>query len=273
MAGMQRNDVHDGTRCEPITPHLGAVVHGFDLQRPMNGGQRERFLDAMARRLVLVAEDLDLSPVALRDLATGFGPAHMHHPDEGVVFAEGLPEVLELRRDASSAHVFGGGGWHADVTFQKPSGYLSFLHARTVPPVGGDTGFASTIASFAALSPAMRDLLRTLNAVHSYDGPGAPERKGLTAVHPVVRRHPRTGHEGLYINTMFVTRFEGMTPEESKPLIEYLERHMTRHEFTCRIRWKPGQLVVWDNRFTLHLPCDDFAGHPRHMIRCATLET
>jgi taurine dioxygenase len=257
---------------QAITPHLGAVVRGLDLSRKPDAVLREQLEVAMAQHLMLVIEDQDLSPEQLRDLALAFAPPHLHHPDDNVFFAGGLPEVLELRREAEGGHLFGGGGWHADVTFQKPAGYFSFLHAKVLPPVGGDTGFASTVAAFRTLSPGMQDMLRGMSAVHSYDGPGRPEHSTLTVAHPVVRKHPRTGTEGLYLNTMFVTRFEGMTPTESRPLLLWLEAHMTRMEFTLRLRWKPGHLVIWDNRFTLHYPSNDFTGHERRMIRCATLE-
>ncbi len=257
---------------EAITPHLGAVVHGLDLSRPPEAALRCDIEAVLAEHLVLVIKDQDLAPYQLRDLALSFAPAHLHHRDDNVHFADGLPEVLELKRGAEGGHLFGGGGWHADATFENPAGYFSFLHAKVLPPVGGDTGFASTVASFAALSTGMQGALRKLNGVHSYDGPGRPERKGLTAVHPVVRKHPVSGAEGLYLNTMFVTRFENMTPEESRPLLLWLKDHMTRMEFTCRIRWRSGHLVIWDNRFTLHYPSNDFTGHERRMIRCATLE-
>ncbi|NIP82086.1 MAG: taurine dioxygenase, partial [Gemmatimonadetes bacterium] len=71
---------------------------------------------------------------------------------------------------------------------------------------------------------------------------------------------------------MFVTRFEGMTPEESRPLIDFLGGHMSRPEFTWRHRWRPGQVVIWDNRFTLHYPINDFTGHRRLLYRCSTVE-
>ena len=116
-------------------------------------------------------------------------------------------------------------------------------------------------------------MLRGMNAVHSYNGPGRPEHPRETAVHPVVRRHPDTEQEGLYINRMFATRFEDMTPEESQPLIDFLDRHMSQPPFTCRISWQPGQVVIWDNRFTLHYPINDFSGHRRLLIRCTCLES
>jgi alpha-ketoglutarate-dependent taurine dioxygenase len=119
----------------------------------------------------------------------------------------------------------------------------------------------------------MQDMLRGLRAVHSYDGPGRPDREGQTAVHPIVRTHPDTGQEGLFINHMFAVRFEGMTDYESRPLIDFLDRHMTRPEFTCRLRWQPGMVAMWDNRFTLHYPINDFTGHLRSLIRCTAMET
>ena len=101
----------------------------------------------------------------------------------------------------------------------------------------------------------------------------APDHPTETALHHVVREHPVTGVRGLYLNRMFVRRFDGMTEAESKPLIDFLDRHMSRTEFTFRHRWQPGDLVLWDNRFTLHYPINDFSGHPRLLLRCTALES
>ena len=76
----------------------------------------------------------------------------------------------------------------------------------------------------------------------------------------------------LFVNAAFTTRFVGMTEYESRPLIDFLDQHMTRPEFTCRVRWRSGQAVMWDNRFTLHYPIDDFTGHRRLLLRCTALE-
>jgi len=256
----------------PITPHIGAELEGLTLSASPDEETLAALRAALAKHLVLVIKDQDLTPAALRDFASHFGPPFLHHDDEGVIRADGVPEVLEMRKEPDGERLFGGSDWHADVTFRKPAGYLSVLHALIVPPVGGDTGFASTIAAFEALSPAMQGLLRELEAVHSYDGPGKPDREGQTAVHPVVRRHPETGAEGIYLNRMFATRFVGMSEEESGPLIDFLDRHITRPEFTCRLRWQPGQVVMWDNRFTLHYPINDFTVYRRLLIRCTAME-
>lgn len=254
--------------------HLSASIGTTVGERlvPASLGNIDMISTVLAERLVVVLPGQNLDPRSLNDLMQHFGPAHIHHPDDGVVFVPNLPQVLELRKEPDGARLFGGDGWHADVTFLDPCGSVTGLYATVVPPVGGDTLFASSIAAFAALSPTMQDLLRGLRAVHSYDGPGRPDRPGLTAVHPVVRRHAATGLEGLYLNTMFVTRFEGMTPTESRPLLEFLVAHVTQPEFTCRVRWESGQLVLWDNRFTLHYPVNDFVGHARVLYRRVALE-
>jgi taurine dioxygenase len=257
----------------PVAPRLGIELDGVRLTARPDRETLHQVRTALRDYLVVVLHDQSLTPAELRDFVSHFGPPFRHHDDEGVIRAGGLPEVLEMRKEPDGAQLFGGSDWHADVTFCDPAGYLSVLHAQIIPPVGGDTAFANTIAAFEALSPGMRDMLRSLSAVHSYDGPGSPGRAGLTCVHPVVREHPETGAEGLYLNRMFTTRFAEMEEEESRPLIEFLCRHMTRPEFTCRVSWEAGQVVMWDNRFTLHYPINDFSGQRRLLIRCTALES
>ena len=174
-------------------------------------------------------------------------------------------------KEADGTRLFGGSDWHSDVTFQNPCGLVSVLHAKELPPNGGDTGFANTIAAYSSLSPGMQTLAENLNGVHSYNGRGRPDHPEKTAIHPIVKRHPLTGEKGLYINRMFVTRFDGMTPEESEPLIDFFDRHITRMEFTCRVSWQTGQVVIWDNRFTLHYPINDFTGYRRRLLRCTAM--
>jgi taurine dioxygenase len=256
----------------PLAPGIGATLSGVTLDTAPGDAVLAALRAALARHLVVVVPDQSLCAAELRDFVAHFGPLFLHHDDTGVIRAENVPQVLEMRKEPSGERLFGGSDWHADVTFRKPAGYLSVLHALIVPPVGGDTAFASTIAAFEALSPALQDCLRSLEAVHSYDGPGRPEHATESAIHPVVRRHPETGAEGIYLNRMFVTRFDGWTREESAPLIEFLARHMTRPEFTCRVRWRQGHVVMWDNRFTLHYPINDFSGQRRLLIRCTALE-
>ncbi len=247
-----------------LAAHIGAVLGSAVDPVPLS--EIEPIRSALAEHLAVVLPGQAMDPHSLDAFMDAFGPAHIHHQDQGVVYVAGLPSVLELRKDPDGA-LFGGDRWHADVTFEDPCGAITGLYSVMVPEVGGDTLFASSIAAFEALSPRMQEMLAGLNALHSYDGPGRPDHQDLTAVHPVVRRHPVSRRQGLYVNNMFVTRFDGMTTQESKALLDFLEAHITQPEFSCRGRWAPGQLVLWDNRFTLHYPVNDFVGQSRLLYR------
>jgi taurine dioxygenase len=256
-----------------VSPVLGVYIDGFEPQTigmPAAATQIKEWLD---QYLVVVLREQNLTPFEQRNLVQQFGPLFLHQADEGVIFADGVPEVLEMRKEPDGTRLFGGSDWHTDVSFRKPAGYVSALHAKILPPLGGDTAFASTIAAYETLSPGLQEILGKLAAVHSYDGPEAPDHPGETAIHPVVRLHPVSGKRGLYINRMFAKRFDGMTEAESRPLIDYLDHHMSRVEFTFRHRWQQGDLVFWDNRFSLHYPINDFSGHHRLLLRCTALES
>lgn len=254
------------------SPILGVYVEGMHIHADDLTETAAQIRQLLDQHLVVIVRQQDLSVTLQRDLVAQFGPLFLHHADEGVLYAEGEKAVLEMRKEPDGTRLFGGSDWHADVTFQNPAAYVSALHAKVLPPLGGDTGFASNIAAFNALTPAMQDMLTPLSAVHSYDGPHAPDHPTQTAMHPVVRQHPATGKKGLYINRMFAKRFAGMSEYESQPLIEFLDRHMSRPEFTFRHRWHEGDLVFWDNRFTLHYPINDFSGYLRLLWRCTALE-
>ncbi|MGI9405843.1 MAG: TauD/TfdA dioxygenase family protein [Hyphomicrobiaceae bacterium] len=254
----------------PVTGALGTHVQGIDLSRA--GDQDIDHLRAVLNEhLVLYLPNQNLDRFQLSALGNHFGPPFLHPiVDNGF---DDCPDVLELLRKPGQTTMFGGESWHADVTWQKPAGYVSILHGIEIPPVGGDTAFASTQAAFAALSDGMKEMLRGMNAVHTYYWYERREGDEHTVVHPVVRKHPVTGREGLYVNRMFTNRFEDMTVEESAPLLKWLCDHMEKHAFTCRFRWQPGGVIIWDNRFTLHYPINDFSGVRRRMIRTTRLET
>jgi taurine dioxygenase len=256
-------------KISPVTGALGAVIDDVDLNH-LDDQAGAALLSALDEHLVLYVPEQSLDRFQLSALGQRFGPPFLHPLVSNGY--DDCPEVLELLREAEDKIMFGGEGWHGDVTWLKPAGYASILHGLEIPPVGGDTGFASTIAAFEALSPEMQNTLRRLSAVHAYHWFEGREEPEWTALQPVVRRHPVTGREGLYINSMFVTRFEGMTTDESAPLLNWLYTHMIRHEFTCRFRWHVGGVLIWDNRFTLHYPINDFSGQRRRMIRTTSME-
>lgn len=253
---------------EPITGVLGARLTGLNLAA-INYDEFATLKAALDEHLVLYVPDQDLDRHQLAALGLRFGPPFLH-PIVNNGFDD-EPAVLELLRKPDDKAMFGGESWHGDVTWMNPVGHVSILHGIEVPPVGGDTGFASTIAAFNTLSDGLKDMLRGLRAVHAYHWYERREDPAYSATHPVVRR-AADGREGLYINRMFTNRFDGMTVEESQPLLTYLFDHIQRHEFTCRFRWEKGGVILWDNRFTLHYPINDFSDLRRRMIRTTSLE-
>lgn len=252
----------------PLAEALGATVEGVDLVRLDDAGFG-RLRALLARYLVLRLPGRSLDPAGLETLTARFGRPFIHPEIPGL---PDHPAVMALVKEPGDSTVFGGGDWHADVTYLRPAASVSLLHALELPAVGGDTLFASQIAAFDALSPGMQAFLRPLRAVHSYRAPRGLEEDGLSARHPVVRRQPESGREALYLNRMFTSRFEGWTRAESAPLLRALTGQAIRPEFTCRLAWRAGDLAIWDNRYCLHFPVNDYSGQCRHMIRASALE-
>lgn len=253
----------------PLSYCLGVEVRGADLTRPLSDGDV-----AQMRRAILDSCGLMLfrgQSAMTRDdhvaFSRRFGDLDTHdavpldrdrtHPE--VLLVDNLPRP---EGEAYGKRI--GHEWHSDLAPSlRPAG-LSFLRALRVPPVGGDTAFANMYAAFDALSPGMKAMLRGLNAVY------VRGRKGVTAewekenrrlnppvCQPLVRRHPETDREALYIGQS-ARSFEGMTPEESRGLLEWLIRHATQPRFVYRHRWQSGDLLVWDNRCTIHLALGDY---------------
>ncbi len=139
-----------------VSPVLGVYVEDYDVKAHPLSETAAMIRELLDEHLVVVVRGQDLSALQQRDLVSEFGPLFLHHADEGVIHADGLPEVLEMRKEPDGARLFGGSDWHADVTFRRPAAYVSALHAKILPPLGGDTGFASTVAAWPA-RPACRD--------------------------------------------------------------------------------------------------------------------
>ena len=143
------------------------------------------------------------------------------------------------------------GRWHSDATFDERPPAISILSARELPSRGGETAFANQYAAFDALSEGMKSLLAGLEAVHDASSHNRPQE---WTTHPVLRTHPETGRTALFVNSEFTRRFSHMTVEESAGLLNYLTMHAHRPEFCYVHRWRPGDVVMWDNRAAQHYP-------------------
>lgn len=248
--------VRPGLDVRPVSGALGVEVRGMRIDRLDDEG--------FAALHALVLEHLVVflpgqSPTNAAHVALGrrFGPLEVHpflpkpDPDH--------PEIVELRSDEGyTAKV-----WHTDVTFSGTPPLCSVLHMVDVPPAGGDTMFSNQYRALDTLSEPLRDLLRACTAEHSAAPFGHPEQR---VEHPVVRVHPETGRESLFVNRGFTERIVQLAPSESDVLLAFLFAHSEQPAVTCRYRWSPGTVAVWDNRCTQHCVVDDFAG-PRTIRR------
>jgi taurine dioxygenase len=208
----------------------------------------------------------------------------------------GFPEVQPLIKEADerTGHVFGS-GWHTDSPFLAVPPAISLLRAVEIPPYGGDTIWANTALARATLSATMKERLKGLKvrfsisqvvtsaqshgtASDSPTGRLAATRDGRVLpadllakieghAHPLVRTHPGSGEQALYCDGSYATGIEGMTPPESAALLKFLVTHMTQSAFTCRLRWEPGMVAMWDNRLCIHQAFNDYDGYRRELYR------
>ncbi|MSP02222.1 MAG: TauD/TfdA family dioxygenase [Acetobacteraceae bacterium] len=259
----------------PLASAVGAEIGGVDLSADLPDGLIADLKGALARHGVIVFRDQILSEDQHIAAARRFGDININR---FFATADGHPEIaLVVKEPEQTVNI--GGGWHTDHSYDAEPALGSMLFAREVPPIGGDTMFASMYAAYDALSDGLKETLSGMRAVHSSRHVFGTVREGLKgrignaelatqdAVHPVTIVHPESGLKALYVNPGFTVRFDGWTVEESAPLLGYLYRHAARPEFTCRLQWRNGSLAFWDNRSTWHYALNDYQGERRLMHR------
>ena len=267
---------------QPITGALGAEISGVDLTRPLDDETRQEIIRAFHENLVIYfPEQKPLTPEQHLAFAAIFGPL-MRIPH--IFSVDGYPDLQIVRREADEPGTYVvGENWHTDSTFLERPPLCVVMRGVDIPDVGGDTFFANMYMGYEQLSPKMKEVLGGLKAVHSATkifGSAMTDRQKVRSVrvmdtaegdreivHPVIRTHPGTGRKLVWVNRVYVRRFEGMTEEESRPLLEFLFNHCSRLEFTCRVRWRPNQVLVWDNRATWHKAIFDYPGRRRYLER------
>ena len=261
----------------PLSRAVGAEILGINLLEPVSEAQIAEIRKIWLQHSVVFFREQPLEPGAFQAFAQRFGEI-IEYP-----FVKGLPDfplIVPVLKLPHEKHNFGG-VWHTDTTYLQEPPMATMLIARELPPVGGDTLFASNYAAFEGLSPALQDTLRTLKGVNSSakaavthsredrlaDSATDKGRSELNSEHPVVRTHPETGREALYVNPGHTVRFAGWTEDESAPLLNYLFEQQVKPEYTCRFVWRPGSIAFWDNRCALHNPINDYHGHKRLLHR------
>lgn len=266
--------------CTRLTPALGATVTLPSGIQEFGDELADLVHAALMEHSVLVLRDADLDPRAMVQLGSALGTLGIRHhsyrthpqSEDVVVLAwEG-----DQKPDAAE--------WHADMTYRPEPPFASILKAVEVPPVGGDTLWASMFAVHDRLDPGLRRDLEQLEAVHDMGafrtgayreggdaGISAAMGEAGSAVHPVIAHHPVTGRAYLNVSESFTRFIIGLSAPESGRLLTYLFDLTNRPDFHVRVRWHPGTLVIWDNRGTQHYAVADYLPHRRVMHRVAVV--
>lgn len=261
---------------QPISGALGAEISGVDLSDNLDDAVIAEIRQAWLEYLVVFFRDQTLTPAGQVTLANRFGQPVEYPFVQGL---KGFPVITPVIKLPDEKVNFGG-LWHTDTTYQPEPPMATMLYALELPPYGGDTLFANCYLAYETLSDGMKAMLEPLIGVNSShkgrvvdtraarikDAPKEPNVARI-AEHPIVRIHPETGRKSLYVSFAHTNCIKGWTEDESKPLLDYLFQHQTRPEFTCRFRWTPGAVTLWDNRCTLHNPINDYHGHTRILHR------
>jgi taurine dioxygenase len=258
----------------PQSSTIGAEIRGIDLAR-LSATAFDRVKQALLDHQVIYFRDQLLSHRQYCDFAAGFGPLQDYLFADGV---DGYPYITEIVKTESETRGFGD-FWHSDSTYLECPPKITMLYARQLPPRGGDTLIADTCAAYEDLSDGLKACLGELNAINSASVVPRDEnlyaevksrnsdRKEQQAIHPVIRSHDETGRKALFVNGIHTLAFEGMTRQESLPLLRYLCARVERPEYSFRLRWRENTLALWDNRCTQHYALNDYHGYRRVMHR------
>ena len=259
---------------------LGAEVIGLDLSAPLADTDFERIHRAHLDHHVLVFRDQRITPQQQIDFSRRFGPLQIHVLHQFLL--KDHPEILIVSNIVENGQPIGLGDaghyWHSDLSYKEHPSLGSMLHAQELPAEGGDTLFANMHLAWDTLPAPLRQAVAGLRAEHSYlakyeelrqRSPWRPKLSDAQIAqvkpveHPIVRTHPETGRQALFVSEHFTTRIKGLPDDESRDLLARLFAHSVRPEHVYRHRWQPHDMVFWDNRSVMHLA----AGCPDHLRR------
>jgi taurine dioxygenase len=271
----------------PQPAPCGALGYGLDLSRELAPELVAAIRAAWLKHQVLAFPDQTLSLDALERFAATLGPFGVD-PYFGSV--AGHPHIAQVRRDADETTAIFAETWHSDWSFLPQPPQATLLYGNVIPPVGGDTLFADQYAAWDALPAHLQELLRDKQGIHSArrgyarDGMYGEKDKGrsmairfddsalATQTHPIARMHSETGRTALYVSPGYTIGIEGMADAEAQPLLLELFRHQVRDDFVYRHRWRPGMLLLWDNRCVVHAATGGYDGHARLLHRITLAE-
>lgn len=266
---------------------LGAQIRGIDPTKPLDQDTIKAVRAAWLAHKAVVFPDMEMTPAQHVAFSRSFGELELHllpsvrHQDH--------PEIMEVTnriingKPAITSKT--GREWHSDGAFTTCPPTGSLLHCRELPDVGGDTWFSNMVMAYDTLSPTMKRMIEPLRVVNNLQKSKQRTRDPLQTddenrrlippvVQPMVRVHPETGLKALYLSETITTQVFGMSVEESEGLLNYLFEHSVRAPFTYRHSWSKWDLVMWDNRSTMHLAPGDYdPSQVRRMFRTTLVGT
>lgn len=248
-----------------LAPVIGAEIRGIDLERLDDEGF-DALYRAFLQHQLLVIRDQSLSPAQQVALTQRFGEPDIHvlrqynHPQHPEIF------VLSNRKvDGKPLGIDDGGSyWHSDFAFKECPAKATLLNAQEIPPTGGTTHFANMYSAYDSLPDAWKTRLAGLSAIHRYRPSGrgnettrvvldeTQRRETPDVTHPVVRTHPETGRQALFVHPGMTAEIAGLPAEESEQILSFLFAHSTSAAHTFEFVWRHGDVVIWDNRCTMH---------------------
>ena len=250
----------------PTGGPLGAEVRHIDLRVPLTPDGAGAIREAILTHLVLFFRGQSLTEEEQVRFTRYFGPPAAHVRKST---SRALPEVFVISNVEENGRVLGALGngeltFHSDLSYLSVPGSMSIVHALEVPAAGGDTQWANAYAAYDALDDVLRTKVLPLRAIHRH-GEEA-QNPEVPVSHPVIRTHPETGRRATYVSPQFTRSFVGLGAEEGDSLLRTMLAHVTRPEFVWTHKWRPGDLVVWDNRCTMHRR-EPFAASDRRVLK------
>jgi taurine dioxygenase len=261
-----------------LSPALGAEILGVDLRTPMNGALKQQFLDAWHQHLVILLRDQALDEDAQVRFAETFGsPSRI---TSGRAFSAKHQHVMlisNIRQDGKPIGALPDGEmhFHTDQCHQEIPAKATMLYAMEIPSTGGNTLFCNAYTAYETLPADIKHRIAGRRALNAYDKDSTLRTASYgnaasSCWHPVVRTHPATGRKALYVNRLMTREIEGLPRNESEALLQKLFDHQEQPKFVYEHVWRPGDILIWDNRCTLHARTDFSAGE-RRMLRRVTI--
>lgn len=260
-------------------PALGAIVSGIDLREALDTGTEQRLRQALLEHGVLFFRDQTLSPERFLEVARVFGEPLRHNPYLPSVNEHGGVEIIE---SGGGKRILANEAWHSDVTWLPNPPKATALYAVELPPLGGDTVWASSAGAYDALHPLLAAYLETLTAVNFVDANGHARVPGQDAAlnelrtrHPpidvpVIHAHAETRRKTIFVTELHTTYLKGVSRTTSESLLRLLFGLLADPVLHARFTWRPGSLAVWDNRLVQHRAIHDY-GNQRRVLYRATL--